>query len=221
MPTSNGPLDQLLPALLKAQSAIKPAAKASTNPHFKSKYASLPDIWEVVSGPLHAAGLLVIQGVGLQDDTGLTVETSVCHAASGQLLTTGIRVPVIAENAQAIGSAISYGRRYGLMTLLAVVSDETDDDGNAATASAPPARAASAASAADKIMPFGKHKGVKLGAIAPVALEATIKWCTETDAEKFKDLIAACREVLPRALATQSEFSEVPPALEEGENEPW
>jgi hypothetical protein len=198
---ANGALDQLLPALLKAQAAIKPATKASTNPHFKSKYASLPDIWEVVSGPLHENGLLVIQGVGNQDDAGLTVETSVIHAASGQLLTTGVRVPVIAENAQAIGSAISYGRRYGLMTLLAVVSDDSDDDGNLATASAPPARERPAAG--DKLykgvaemvqIPFGDQKGTKLGTLSDEHLEKLAGWCKAKG--KFPDIQQAAEDVL-------------------------
>ena len=47
-------------------------------------------------------------------------------------------------------------------------------------------------------MPFGKHKGTPLGDISDVDLESTIAWCSSDNekAEKFKDLIAACREVL-------------------------
>lgn len=50
--------------------------------------------------------------------------------------------------------------------------------------------------AAAKKMPFGAHKGEPLGEIDTEALQTTIKWCREKDAAKFKDLIAACEEVI-------------------------
>lgn len=50
--------------------------------------------------------------------------------------------------------------------------------------------------AADKKMPFGKHKGTPLGDLSADELSSTIAWCVSKDADKFGDLIAACREVL-------------------------
>lgn len=47
-----------------------------------------------------------------------------------------------------------------------------------------------------KVMPFGKHKGTAMGELPSSELERTKKWCTETDAAKFKDLIATCNSIL-------------------------
>jgi hypothetical protein len=47
-----------------------------------------------------------------------------------------------------------------------------------------------------KVMPFGKFKGTSMGELASAELERTKKWCTETDAAKFKDLIATCNSIL-------------------------
>lgn len=51
---------------------------------------------------------------------------------------------------------------------------------------------------ADKVMPFGKHKGKKLGDLTNADLENTVEWASSDGekAEKFKDLIAACSAVI-------------------------
>jgi hypothetical protein len=65
------------------------------------------------------------------------VETRLVHT-SGEWLASVVPVPVAKGDAHGLGSALSYGRRYGLSALLALSTDE-DDDGNAA-AKAPPAK---------------------------------------------------------------------------------
>jgi hypothetical protein len=90
-----------------------------------------------------AHGLAVVQGV-VHPETGeggrlvgIMVETRLIHT-SGEWLASVVPVPVAKGDAHGLGSALSYGRRYGLSALLALSTDE-DDDGNAA-AKAPPAR---------------------------------------------------------------------------------
>ncbi len=51
--------------------------------------------------------------------------------SSGQFISDDIMIPVVQSTAQAIGSALTYGRRYGLSALVGIVSDE-DDDANEA-----------------------------------------------------------------------------------------
>jgi hypothetical protein len=68
---------------------------------------------------------------------GITVETRLVHT-SGEWLASVVPVPVAKGDAHGLGSALSYGRRYGISALLALSTDE-DDDGNAA-AKAPPAK---------------------------------------------------------------------------------
>jgi hypothetical protein len=80
-------------------------------------------------------GLTVIQGMTVPhtDDNGavrsFVLETMLLHK-SGEFLTNAAVMPVSKNDAQGVGSAITYGRRYGVSALLALATDE-DDDGNA------------------------------------------------------------------------------------------
>lgn len=131
-------LNELAAALVKAQGSIKAAAKSATNPHLRSRYSTLADVWEAVRPALAANGLAVVQGVRDQDDAGLSVWTLLLHT-SGQSIENVVRLPLDKPTAQAVGSAITYGRRYGLASMLGVVADE-DDDGHTAATAAPVAR---------------------------------------------------------------------------------
>lgn len=123
----------IAPALIKAQAKIKGAVKDATNPHFRSKYADLSSVVEAVKGPLLEQGITFLQGV--QDaENGVAVETMLLHS-SGEWLASTLRIPAAKQDAQGYGSAITYGRRYGLQSMCGVPAE--DDDGNAATATAP------------------------------------------------------------------------------------
>jgi hypothetical protein len=124
---------ELAAALVAAHAEIKGVVKSATNPFFKSKYATLDAVVDAVKPPLLAQGIVVVQGV--QDAAeGVAIETMLLHK-SGQWLSSTLRLPASKEDAQGYGSAISYGRRYGLMAICGVPAE--DDDGNAATATAP------------------------------------------------------------------------------------
>jgi hypothetical protein len=141
--TSSETTATLCAALVAAQGGLKPIAKDGKNPAFRSKYATLDGIMETVRPALAAHGLAVVQGV-VHPETGeggrlvgITVETRLIHT-SGEWLASVVPVPVAKGDAHGLGSALSYGRRYGLSALLALSTDE-EDDGNAA-AKAPPAK---------------------------------------------------------------------------------
>lgn len=130
-------VDQLATALAKAQAEIVGAEKSRKNDHFKSSYATLADTWEACRGPLTKHGLSIVQLVGATSN-GVTVETRLMHA-SGQSIFSILELPVGQKTAQGIGSAITYGRRYGLAAMVGVAPDD-DDDGNAASMQTAPAR---------------------------------------------------------------------------------
>ena len=141
--TSSETTATLCAALVAAQGALKPIAKDGKNPAFRSRYATLDGIMETVRPALAAHGLAVVQGV-VHPETGeggrlvgIMVETRLVHT-SGEWLASVMPVPVAKGDAHGLGSALSYGRRYGISALLALSTDE-DDDGNAA-AKAPPAK---------------------------------------------------------------------------------
>lgn len=123
-------IDALSAAMAAAQGEMKPAIKDATNPHFKSKYADLSSVFEAVRGPFAKHGLSVWQELG-NADGGVTVSTRVVHK-SGQWVEFGpLYVPAGKQDAQGLGSAATYARRYGIASALGVCADE-DDDGNAA-----------------------------------------------------------------------------------------
>lgn len=131
-------IEMLATALAKAQGEMTPAAKDSTNPHFKSKYADLASAWEAARGPCSRNGLSVIQGFDPGADGSLVIVTRLLHS-SGQWIESILVFYPIDNKPQTIGSCITYGRRYALMAILGIAPDD-DDDGNAASARpSPPA----------------------------------------------------------------------------------
>ena len=126
-------INELAAALAKAQGEIKTAPKDSTNPHFKSGFASLGAIWHACLGALGGQGLSVTQMVCPLLDREYVV-TQLMHA-SGQWLRSYTPIINSKKDAQGLGSAITYARRYGLAALLSVQTGEDDD---AETAVLPP-----------------------------------------------------------------------------------
>lgn len=120
-------LTKLLPAFVKAKKAFKPALKDSTNPAFKSKYASLDSVLEACDEALAANDLIVIQPP--ETETTLVIKTRLYHS-SGEWIETTLSMPTVASTPQAVGSAVTYGRRYAYMGLMGIAPAD-DDDGNA------------------------------------------------------------------------------------------
>lgn len=125
-------MKEIYSAFVKAQAMIAKAAKDSTNPHFKSKYADLESVIDAVKPALVANGLAFIQKYH-ECENGVKVETVIIHE-SGQELSCGIlHIPANKHDAQGFGSAASYAKRYSLQSALGVAA--SDDDGNAAVKS--------------------------------------------------------------------------------------
>ena len=126
--------DTLASAMAKAFAAIEGATKSAANPHFKSKYADLTSVIEAIKPALVANGLFFVQAT-IPNDKGVEIRT-VLHHLGGEHLDLGtLFVPADKNNAQAFGSALTYARRYALVTAFGVPVE--DDDGNAAAASPP------------------------------------------------------------------------------------
>lgn len=122
---------KLAAALCKAQSAMEGAKKDSENPHFKNAYADLASVWDAVRKPLTDNGLSVVQFPRTAGQ-GVEIETTLLHV-SGEFMCDVLWVPCSKNDAQGLGSAITYGRRYALMSVTGIAP--IDDDGNAAVAS--------------------------------------------------------------------------------------
>jgi hypothetical protein len=123
-------------ALAKAQSEIKPAVFDASNPHFKSKYATLASVIEAAK-PLQKNGISFSQlpTTDISNNVILVGVTTMLMHESGQWIrsTFSIPLPVEKAGAQQIGSALTYARRYSLASAIGCASDE-DDDANSAQA---------------------------------------------------------------------------------------
>jgi len=121
-------------ALVKAKQAFGPALKSKDNPFFKSKYADLSACLNAVDDACLAAGIVVYQET-FEDSTGVTVETVFLHESGESLRCGKLHVPAAKQDPQGYGSALSYARRYSLMTACGIAAE--DDDGNASQRKAP------------------------------------------------------------------------------------
>lgn len=123
-------ITNLAKALIKFNAHVSKIKKDAKNPFFKSNYASLSNIQDAINGPLLESGLVYSQmpsGVN-----GLT--TILIHAESGEYLMDSYIMPVSKPNdPQAVGSAITYAKRYALAGILGLNIDD-DDDANKASA---------------------------------------------------------------------------------------
>lgn len=121
-------IKDLAAALSKAQSEIEGAKKDSQNPFYKSRYADLESVWDSCRTAITKQGLSVAQQCMVVDKENLLV-TTLMHS-SGQWIR-GVQAISPKDNSpQAIGSAITYARRYGLAAMLGIY--QTDDDAEAA-----------------------------------------------------------------------------------------
>jgi hypothetical protein len=115
-------------ALSKVQSQITGAKKDSTNPFFNSKYADLESVWEAIKQPLTENELAISQGFR-EDEKAIIIESLLMHS-SGEWIKSSLKMPIIKQDPQSIGSLASYGRRYSLAALIGVY--QSDDDANTA-----------------------------------------------------------------------------------------
>lgn len=227
MKTSSS-IGAIAPALVAAAAELQPVSKDATNPAFRNKYATLDAIMEQVRPVLARHGLAVLQ-TGTAPETidgrlvAVGIETMLLHK-SGEWIASSVTLPVEKLTAQGAGSAISYGRRYGLSAILGLTAE--DDDGQAASARpAAPARPEPRAEAVPEPgqrlypavpdtprakpfsgdvgeamawkLPFKKSKfyNVALQDIPENELEKLLEF-VRRDPDKFRDIIARVETVL-------------------------
>lgn len=132
--------NELFAALSAFQGEVRTIPFDSKNPHFNSKYASLAAIWESIRPILSKHGLSVVQIFRQEtSESPLWCVTRLAHK-SGQSIESYLPVRAKDQSSQAMGSGITYARRYGISAILGLVADE-DDDANEAQAKTPVSRA--------------------------------------------------------------------------------
>lgn len=188
-------IKDLFSALAKVQLTIKDAKMDSTNPHFKSRYASLAAVYETCRAACAKEGICITQ-LATTVGNSPAVWTMLGHS-SGQWLRSLLVVPADKATAQGMGSALTYARRYSLSAIVGIAADE-DDDGNHAETQArqhsaptqpPPARLQQAQPTSlpsepeSYIFPSGKFKGRRMDSIATGELIDWIRFFEEKSLE--------------------------------------
>lgn len=127
MITKSESITNLSKALLEFNRQMGVVYKDTVNPFYKGKYATLANILQAIKEPLVEAGLTFTQ---MPDEDGLI--TMLIHAETGEFISSTYPMPVNkGDGNQALGSAVTYARRYAISSILGLSVDD-DDDGNAA-----------------------------------------------------------------------------------------
>lgn len=129
MLTTSETIALLSDALAKAQAEMKNAPLSKVNPHFRSKYADLPAVRDATLPALTKHGLAILQAPTVTGEGQFVLVTRLMHS-SGEWIESSYPLPM-GDKPQAIGSALTYARRYSWSAICGITADE-DDDGQAA-----------------------------------------------------------------------------------------
>jgi len=117
-------IKNLSSALVKAQKEMGGAVKDSKNPFFKSSYADLTSVIMAIKEPFASAGIAYTQ-FPINDENRVGVVTRLMHE-SGEWLEMSYTLPLVKNDPQSAGSAITYARRYALQSIAGIPT--ADDD---------------------------------------------------------------------------------------------
>jgi hypothetical protein len=216
---------ELFAALAKAQAEVENATKGSTNPHFKSKYADLAEVLNTVRPTFAKHGLSLLQSTAFEGSL-VSVTTVIAHEGGGHVSSVASCVPAKSD-AQGIGSAKTYLRRYGLAAMTGVAQE--DDDGTGASHNREPVPLTEARKSSAQAKRDGDWEALKQEVDACETLEAlnllvvsrqwqdTVKRLPRVWVDHLKDYVQGARDVFEapatgRAPAAAPNFDNLEPA---------
>ncbi|WP_242300169.1 ERF family protein [Bacillus cereus group sp. BfR-BA-01448] len=124
-------ITELAKALVRFNSEVNKIAKDADNPFFKNNYATLDTIIDEIRPILSKHGLSIMQ-IPSGDGQNVTLKTLLLHESGEWLESDKLMMKPVKNDPQAVGSCITYARRYSLASFLSLNTGE-DDDGNGAT----------------------------------------------------------------------------------------
>lgn len=186
-------------ALVLAQQTMLPLIKDSDNPFFRSKYADLSAVTEACYPALQANGICVMQSAESLGALGINIKTRLIHK-SGQFIETDCAIPPAGQDPQKYGSAVTYGRRYGLQAAVGLAA--IDDDGESAmnrnkttTTTTQPAKPAPAKPASDEAEMAKKITDAFWQATDLSALDALMELAKTRGYGNHPEVVAAYNEL--------------------------
>jgi len=119
-------MKEIAKAISKFHSVCPAVKKDGNNPHFRSKYCTLDSILDTIRKPLVDCGLAFFQSANEK-----FLCTTVVHIDSGEVIQDWTPLVQDRPGPQALGSSVTYARRYSLGTLLGLCTEDDDDGNNA------------------------------------------------------------------------------------------
>jgi ERF superfamily len=169
--TTSPELDELAPALVAALGELEDVARARTANAgtYSYRYADLGDVL-AAARPVFARHALAISQVPVVDTLTVEITTTIWHSSGQWLKAAPLRLPA-GSTAQQTGSAITYARRYSIMALLGLATE--DDDGASAAPRQPVAPSLMSQSNLDRFRTAAADAGLSPEDVAAVVEEAT------------------------------------------------
>lgn len=200
----------LLEAILAVQSEVPTLTKDAVNPHFNSRYTPLDTIVETVGPILNKHGLIwMAMPSGSHDEP--TLKYQLTHAATKDSIEGEMPLLLDKSSAQAMGSALTYTRRYSLCAVLNLVADD-DDDGHAAGTASRAGRAGRPSDAQKKLIKNLIEQ--KQATIPQLNVMLELLGASTEVKEGWLDLLTGGKEGTASALITWLKEGDLPPKPE-------
>lgn len=122
---------EIAKVIVKVQKKLQPLVKSSTNDEYDSKFTPLPQVMTFALELLNKYKVGVIQSPTTID--GLAALRTILVHESGVSFQDATKLALSKVDPQSHASAITYMRRYALMSMLGLTSEDDDDDGNKAS----------------------------------------------------------------------------------------
>lgn len=121
---------ELMHAFINCKADIKGALIDSVNPYYNSKYTSLESVLNAISDPVDKWDLFIYHLHGYEIDKPI-LRTTLLHKPTTQSIVSITPLMIPRNDMQALGGAITFAKRYALVSLFSIPSkDDMDDDGN-------------------------------------------------------------------------------------------
>lgn len=123
-----------MPSLFKAMQSVETELEGGKlvkgSKAYGYKYADLATVFDFLKPAMRKAGLMMIQGGDNGDFRGdintATVTTFIVHVDSGEWLSTQMTLPLNKATPQDYGAAVTYARRYSLLSIFGLVAEDDD-----------------------------------------------------------------------------------------------
>jgi hypothetical protein len=123
--------EEIAKVIIKVQRKLQPLVRTSSNEEYDSKFTPLPQVMTFALELLNKNKVGVIQSPTTID--GLAALRTVLVHESGVSFQDATKLALSKVDPQSHASAITYMRRYALMSMLGLTSEDDDDDGNKAS----------------------------------------------------------------------------------------